>query len=143
VLLHAAGMGCLRELPDFRALNELVALYDEIGQPVPAKYPLYGRDAHRTRAGIHADGLNKFWWMYAPFDVPRLLGRPLELSFTKDSGIAGLIFLVKQHTGQELSKDDPGLRAVHDELLRQFDAGRQTAVEWEEIAEQLRSEVTA
>ena len=41
---------------------------------MPAKYPLYGRDAHRTRAGIHADGLNKFWWMYAPFDVPRLLG---------------------------------------------------------------------
>jgi isopropylmalate/homocitrate/citramalate synthase len=143
VLLHAAGMGCLPELPDFRALNDLVELYEEIGQPVPAKYPLYGRDAHRTRAGIHADGLNKFWWMYAPFDVPRLLGRPLELSFAKDSGIAGLIFLVKQHTGQELAKDDPKLRAVHDELLRQFDAGRQTAVEWEEIAELLGSEVTA
>ena len=136
-------MGCLPALPDFRALNDLVELYDEIGQPVPAKYPLYGRDAHRTRAGIHADGLNKFWWMYAPFDVPRLLGRPLELSFTKDSGIAGLIFLVKQHTGQELAKDDPQLRAVHDELLRQFDAGRQTAVEWEEMAELLGSEVTA
>jgi isopropylmalate/homocitrate/citramalate synthase len=139
VLLHAAGMGCLPELPDFRALNELVELYDEMDQSVPAKYPLYGRDAHRTRAGIHADGLNKFWWMYAPFDVPTLLGRPLELSFTKDSGIAGLVFLVKQHTGREPSKDDPELRRVHDELLRQFDAGRQTAVEWEEIDELLRA----
>jgi isopropylmalate/homocitrate/citramalate synthase len=143
ILLHAAGMGCLPQLPDFRALNTLVELYEQIGEPVPAKYPLYGRDAHRTRAGIHADGLNKFWWMYAPFDVPRLLGRPLELSFTKDSGIAGLIFLVKQHTGQELSKSDPALRALHEELLRQFDTGRQTAVEWEEIAELLGSEVTA
>jgi isopropylmalate/homocitrate/citramalate synthase len=133
VLVHAAGMGCLPELPDFRALNQLVELYQQMGQPVPAKYPLYGRDAHRTRAGIHADGLNKFWRMYAPFDVPRLLGRPLELSFTKDSGIAGLVFLVKQHTGEEPSKDDPRLRSVHEELLRQFDAGRQTAVEWEEI----------
>jgi isopropylmalate/homocitrate/citramalate synthase len=133
VLVHAAGMGCLPELPNFRALNELVELYEEMGQPVPVKYPLYGRDAHRTRAGIHADGLNKFWRMYAPFDVPRLLGRPLELSFTKDSGIAGLVFLVKQHTGEEPSKDDPRLRTVHEELLRQFDAGRQTAVEWEEI----------
>jgi isopropylmalate/homocitrate/citramalate synthase len=139
VLLHAAGMGCLPELPDFHALNELVELYEEMDQGVPAKYPLYGRDAHRTRAGIHADGLNKFWWMYAPFDVPTLLGRPLELSFTKDSGIAGLIFLVKQHTGREPSKDDPDLRSVHDALLRQFDAGRQTAVEWEEIAELLRA----
>src|SRR5919204_941988 len=137
VLVHAAGMGCLPELPDFRALNELAELYEELGEPVPAKYPLYGRDAHRTRAGIHADGLNKFWWMYAPFDVPKLLGRPLELSFTKDSGVAGLIFLVRQHTGEELPKDDPRLRAVHEELLRQFDAGRQTAVEWEEIEELL------
>ncbi|MBK8035082.1 MAG: hypothetical protein IPK17_37380 [Chloroflexi bacterium] len=60
-----------------------------MGDPLPNKYPLYGRDAHRTRAGVHADGLNKFWWMYALFDVPNLLGRPLEVSLTKDSGIAG------------------------------------------------------
>lgn len=133
VLLHAAGMGCLAAPPDFHVLNHLAALYEEMGEPVPAKYPLYGRDAHRTRAGIHADGLNKFWWMYAPFDVPRLLGRPLELSFTKDSGLAGLIFLIRQHTGREPAKDDPGLQTLHEKLLRQFDGGRQTAVEWEEI----------
>jgi isopropylmalate/homocitrate/citramalate synthase len=138
VLLHAAGMGCLRGVPDFRVLNDLAALYLELGEPVPPKYPLYGRDAHRTRAGIHADGLNKFWWMYAPFDVPTLLGRPLEVSFTRDSGVAGLIFLIRQHTGLELAKDDPRLRALHGQLLRQFDAGRQTAVEWEEIGELLR-----
>lgn len=143
VLLHAAGMGCLPDLPDFRALNELVALYEEMGHGLPAKYPLYGRDAHRTRAGIHADGLNKFWWMYAPFDVPALLGRPLELSFTKDSGLAGLIFLVRQHTGVELRKDDPALHRAHDELLRQFDAGRQTAVEWEEIDDLLHASAPA
>ena len=137
VLLHAAGMGCLRDVPDFATLNDLVDLYESMGESVPAKYPLYGKDAHRTRAGIHADGLNKFWWMYAPFDVPKLLGRPLELSFTKDSGVAGLIFLIKQHTGRELSKDDEQLRTLHSELLRQFDAGRQTAVEWEEVTELL------
>jgi 2-phosphinomethylmalic acid synthase len=141
ILLHAEGMGCLRARPNFCALNELAALYDEMGEPVPPKYPLYGRDAHRTRAGIHADGLNKFWWMYAPFDVPRLLGRSLELSFTQDSGLAGLIFLIKQRTGRELRKDDPQLLSIHDELMRQFDAGRQTAVEWEEISELLAAPV--
>jgi 2-phosphinomethylmalic acid synthase len=134
VLLHAAGMGCLPEVPDFRTLNDLVELYSSRGEGLPAKYPLYGRDAHRTRAGIHADGLNKFWRMYAPFDVPALLGRPLELSFTKDSGLAGLVFLIRQHTGEELAKDDPRVVAVHEELARAFDDGRQTAVEWEEIA---------
>lgn len=136
VLLHLVGMG-LAEQPDFTALNGLADLYTEMGQGVPAKYPLYGRDAHRTRAGIHADGLNKFWPMYAPFDVPALLGRPLEVSLTKDSGIAGLIFLVKQHTGRELPKDHAGLQALHTELVAEFDAGRQTAVEWEELAERV------
>ncbi len=141
ILLHAEGMGCLDARPDFHVLNELAALYAEMGEPVPPKYPLYGRDAHRTRAGIHADGLNKFWWMYAPFDVPRLLGRPLEISLTRDSGLAGLVFAIKQHTGRELAKDDPQLRTIHEELERQFDAGRQTAVEWEEINELLSAQV--
>ncbi|MGH2602599.1 MAG: pyruvate carboxyltransferase, partial [Dehalococcoidia bacterium] len=91
VLLHLIGMGYFAEdRPDFGVLNELAELYARSGETLPPKYPLYGRDAHRTRAGIHADGLNKFWWMYAPFDVPRLLGRPLEVSLTKDSGLAGL-----------------------------------------------------
>jgi isopropylmalate/homocitrate/citramalate synthase len=138
VLLHAVGMGLLgpeagTSLPDFRVLNELAALYAELGRPVPPTYPLYGRDAHRTRAGIHADGLNKFWWMYAPFDVPTLIGRPLEVSLTRDSGLAGLIFLIRGHTGRDLPKDDPELLRVHATLMEQWDAGRQTAVEWEEV----------
>lgn len=141
VVLHAIGMGLISEpLPDFRALNALTDLYAELGRPVPPTYPLYGRDAHRTRAGIHADGLNKFWWMYAPFDVPTLIGRPLEVSLTRDSGLAGLVFLIRQHTGRELPKDDPELLRVHAALMDQFDAGRQTAVEWEEVAGLLEAE---
>lgn len=144
VLLHLVGMDLLGDArPDFSALNGLVALYEEMGQGLPAKYPLFGRDAHRTRAGIHADGLNKHWPMYAPFDVPRLLGRPLEVSLTADSGLAGLIFLIRQHTGMELGKDDPGLRALHDELQAEFAGGRQTAIEWEELAGRVDGLLTA
>ncbi len=134
VLLHLIGMGYFADgTPDFRTLNDLATLYAAMGEPVPAKYPLYGKDAHRTRAGIHADGLNKFWWMYAPFDVPALLGRPLEVSLTKDSGLAGLIFLIRQHTGRELAKDDPTLLRMQAWVTAEFDQGRQTAVEWEEL----------
>jgi 2-phosphinomethylmalic acid synthase len=134
ILMHLIGMGYFREnRPDFTVLNELVALYAEMGEPVPPKYPLYGRDAHRTRAGVHADGLNKFWWMYAPFNVPQLLGRSLEVSLTKESGLAGLIFLIRQHTGLELTKDDPRLRKAYSWLMEEFDNGRQTSIEWEEL----------
>ena len=135
VLLHLIGMGYFDAgAPDFTALNALADLYAGMGEGLPAKYPLFGKDAHRTRAGIHADGLNKFWWMYAPFDVPALLGRPLEVSLTRDSGLAGLIFVVKQHTGRELAKDDPVLLQAQAWLTGQFDNGRQSAVDWEEIA---------
>lgn len=134
VLLHLIGMGYFaEERPDFTALNGLADLYAEMGEGIPPKYPLYGRDAHRTRAGIHADGLNKFWWMYAPFDVPTLLGRPLEVSLTKDSGLAGLIFMIKQQVGVDLAKDDPRLIRLHEHVLAEFDGGRQTAFEWEEL----------
>jgi isopropylmalate/homocitrate/citramalate synthase len=135
VLLHMIGMGFFPDAqPDFTALNDLVTLYAEMGEAIPPKYPLYGRDAHRTRAGVHADGLNKFWWMYAPFNVPALLGRPLEVSLTKDSGLGGLIFLIHQHLGVMLAKDDPRVQQVYAWLTAEFDHGRQTSVEWEEIA---------
>ena len=135
VLFHLIGMNFFAEArPDFRVLNRLADLYADIGNRISEKYPLYGRDAHRTRAGIHADGLNKFWWMYAPFNVPELIGRPLEVSLTKESGLAGLIFVVKQHLKRELSKDDPALLEAQTWITQQFDTGRQTAIEWEEIA---------
>src|SRR5579884_1324532 len=134
VLLHLIGMGYFAaRRPDFTVLNELVELYARMGEPIPPKYPLYGRDAHRTHAGVHADGLNKFWWMYAPFNVPRLLGRPLEVSLTKESGVAGLIFLIRAHLGVEVAKDDPRLQEVYTWMLAEFDNGRQTSIEWEEL----------
>jgi 2-phosphinomethylmalic acid synthase len=144
VLLHLSGMGYFAERqPDFTALNELSDYYAALGDPLPPKYPLYGRDAHRTRAGVHADGLNKFWWMYAPFNVPALLGRPLEVSLTKDSGLAGLIFLIRQHLGWDLPKDDPGLLRVYGWMSAEFDNGRQTSIEWEEVAPLVRREIPA
>jgi citrate (Re)-synthase len=135
ILLHLIGMGYFpTQQPNFQVLNRLVDLYADLGQPVGEKYPLYGRDAHRTRAGIHADGLNKFWPMYAPFNVPSLIGRPLEVSLTKDSGLAGLIFVANQHLHRQLDKKDPALLEANHWIRQEFDGGRQTAVEWEEIS---------
>ncbi|HEX7002619.1 MAG TPA: hypothetical protein VF168_00320 [Trueperaceae bacterium] len=134
VLLHLIGMGYFRNgPPDFTVLNRLVELYREMGQEPPANYPLYGSDAHRTRAGVHADGLNKFWRMYAPFDVPGLLGRPLEVSLTKESGSAGLVFLIRQHLGLDLAKDDPAIAEIQAQIDRQWAEGRTTGIDWPEL----------
>src|SRR5262249_55407513 len=135
ILLHLIGMGYFRERqPDFTALNDLVDLYAEMGEPIPPKYPLYGRDAHRTRAGVHADGLNKFWWMYTSMNVPLLLGRQIEVSLTKDSGLGGLIFVIRQHLGLEVDKQDTRLQEVYAWMMDEFEEGRQTSIEWEELA---------
>ncbi|MEX2540460.1 MAG: hypothetical protein WD314_01585 [Trueperaceae bacterium] len=143
VLLHLIGMGYYEGLaPDFHALNSLAELYKEMGHGLPASYPLYGRDAHRTRAGVHADGLNKFWPMYAPFDVPGLLGRPLEVSLTKQSGAAGLLFLIRQHLGLELTKDHPVVRQVQDDIDRQWADGRVTGIDWPELEPLLRDRLS-
>ena len=142
VLMHLIGMGYFLEAaPNFRALGELAELYDGIGHQLPANYPLYGRDAHRTRAGVHADGLNKFWRMYAPFDVPRLLGRPLEVSLTKESGTAGLVFLIRQHLGLELDKEHPAVQALQKQIDGWWAEGRSTGIDWPELEPLVRAEL--
>jgi 2-phosphinomethylmalic acid synthase len=45
-----------------------------------------------------------------------------------------LIFLIKQHLGIELPKDHPALANLYQWLTTEFDNGRQTSIEWEEIA---------
>ncbi len=46
---------------------------------------------------------------------------------------AGLIFLLRQHRKVDLSKEDPRLQPVLDWVTAQFDGGRQTGIEWEEL----------
>ena len=56
-----------------------------------------------------------------PFNVPELLGRPLEVSLTKESGTASIIFLIHQHLGQLLPKDDARVQTVAAWLANEFD----------------------
>jgi isopropylmalate/homocitrate/citramalate synthase/acyl-coenzyme A synthetase/AMP-(fatty) acid ligase len=134
IMVHLIGMGYWKERPvDLRPLNALADIYHALGVGPSARYPLFGRDAYVTRAGIHADGLNKYWWMYAPFNAPRLVGRELDVALTKDSGQAGLLFVLKRRLGRELRKDDPRVVAVNRWLHDVFAAGRESAVEWAEL----------
>jgi isopropylmalate/homocitrate/citramalate synthase len=134
VAMHLLGMGYWADKRlNLPAVNGLVALYDEMGVGPSPKYPLFGRDAYITRAGIHADGLNKHAWMYASFNAPLLTGRELEVAQTKDSGQAGLLFVLNKRLGLTLAKDDPRVTEVYRWLDRQWAEGRVSAVEWSEL----------
>jgi citrate (Re)-synthase len=65
--------------------------------------------------------------------VPALLGRPLEVSLTKESGLIGLILLIRQQLGIDLPKDHPRVIAAYEWVTEQFEQGRQTNIEWEEL----------
>jgi 2-phosphinomethylmalic acid synthase len=133
VLFHL--MGAFPEVrPDLRAVNALVALYERLGDPISPKRPLFGRDAHVTRAGIHADALKKDRRTYSFCDTEKVLGRSLDALITKESGLGGLAFLVEKKAGVSLAKDDPGLRATWAELEASFRAGRTVAYGWEELS---------
>lgn len=134
IMVHLIGMGYWRDnTVNLKAINQLVELYEEMGVPLASKYPLFGRDAFLTRAGIHADGINKFWWMYAPFNAPLLLGRNLDVVLTKDSGQAGLLFLLKQRLGLDLSKNAPLVIGMNKWIEDQFASGRVSPIVWEEL----------
>ncbi|MCX4881496.1 MULTISPECIES: pyruvate carboxyltransferase [unclassified Streptomyces] len=134
VMVHLLGMGYWAGTEvNLPAVNKLVELYDGIGSGPSQKYPLFGRDAYVTRAGIHADGLNKFWWMYAPFNAPLLTGRELDVALTKDSGQAGLLFVLDKRLGLRLEKGDPRIVELLAWMDEQWDAGRVSAVEWNEL----------
>jgi len=58
----------LRRTAGLYRFKRATEMYARSRAPARKKAPLYGRNAHRTRAGLHADGLNHFWSMYSPFD---------------------------------------------------------------------------
>jgi 2-phosphinomethylmalic acid synthase len=133
VLFHLMGLG--RDVrPDLAAVNDLARFYASLGEPVPPKHPLFGADAHLTRAGIHADALRKDRRTYTFCDTERVLGRPLEVLLTKDSGLGGLAFLIERRSGKSLAKDDPRLRATWAVLEAEFAAGRTVAYGWDELS---------
>ncbi|HEV2639538.1 MAG TPA: hypothetical protein VGX23_30655 [Actinocrinis sp.] len=135
VIVHMLGMGFWETGQiDLKLINRLADLYTELGVGPSAKYPLFGKDAYVTRAGIHADGLNKFWWMYTPFNAPKLVGRELEVALTKDGGQAGITFLLTKHLGGEYAKEDPRVVKVKAWVDAQFDGGRVSPIEWAELA---------
>jgi isopropylmalate/homocitrate/citramalate synthase len=113
-------------------LPVLVAIADymrrECGVALPSNYPILGDECFTTRAGVHIDGLLKDPETYMSFDPLRVLGRPIGVVVSDKSGAAGIAWWVNGHfrlTGtRKISKSDPGIQAMYQDLLKSYAAGR-------------------
>ena len=104
----------------------------ELGYAVPPMTPFAGADFNTTRAGIHADGLNKDEEVYSAFDASALLGRPVRVLISQNSGTAGLLHWLRSQfalpSDNGLDKRDPRLSPVLEWIQREYEGGRVTAI---------------
>jgi hypothetical protein len=76
--------------------------------------------------------------MYLPFDTEELLDIPPRVMISEHSGIAGMAFWINSFFrlkgSEKISKDDPALKQIQDEVIKQYHEGRVTAMLDEEVA---------
>ncbi len=75
---------------DTTIITEIARYYRSIGTRISVRYPFVGDNFHKTRAGIHADGLARDERIYNIFDTTKLLNRPPEVAITDKSGSDGV-----------------------------------------------------
>ena len=84
---------------DTTIISEVAAFYRSIGTRISIPYPFVGDNFHKTRAGIHADGLSRDERIYNIFDTEKLLNRPPEVVITDKSGSDGVHLWVNNFLG--------------------------------------------
>ncbi len=123
---------------DTTAVTDIVDYFQaELGYTVPANYPFAGEDFNATSAGIHADGLVKNEEIYNIFDTKKLLKRPISITITDKSGIAGVAYWVnhrlKLEEDRRLDKRHPGLQKIFKQVMNEYEKGRNTSISAEEL----------
>jgi hypothetical protein len=109
---------------------------------IPANYPFVGSDFNTTRAGIHADGVLKDPEIYSIFDTEKILNRPIDISISDKSGLAGIACWVNSHLSLEseqmIDKRHPGIVRINEWVEAQYARGRITGISSEEMLLQAR-----
>ena len=91
---------------DLTSLNDLVRVVSEAtGEPIPANYPVFGRDAFRTATGVHAAAVVKAFRKNDPelmdavySGVPaKMVGRVQQIEVGPLSGKSNVVFWLEQH----------------------------------------------
>ncbi len=103
---------------------------NEIAYSIPPQTPFMGSDFCATRAGIHADGLQKCEQIYSIFDTAAILNRPNVVKVDAHSGLSGIAYWINLHKlmPTAIEKSDPLVAAVKEKVDALYEAGRTTSL---------------
>ncbi len=125
---------------DTTVITELAEYYTkELGYKIPPRTPFVGKNFNVTRAGIHADGLLKNEEIYNIFDTEKFLNRPVVVSVSNTSGLAGIAHWIntyfKLKGDAQISKSHPMVIKIKEWVDEQYDNGRITVITDKEMSE--------
>ncbi|MBO7187438.1 MAG: 2-isopropylmalate synthase [Clostridia bacterium] len=140
MVFQYASLKGTRDGMDTTVITDIAEYYkNELGYNIPPMTPFVGEYFNVTRAGIHADGLNKDERIYNIFDTKKLLKRPVGVMLTNTSGLAGIAYWINMKFKLEgenaINKHDELCVKLKEEIDTQFANGRQTAMTDKEIFE--------
>lgn len=115
----------------------------ELDYIIPPMTPFVGKSFNVTQAGIHADGLLKNEEIYNIFNTGKLLKRPVGVSVTQTSGLAGITLWINNNLmldkNSKLDKKDPRVKKIKDWVDVQYQSGRVTPISDVEMIETIRA----
>lgn len=122
-----------KEKLDTTVITEIAEYMEkEMGIEVAKNRPFVGRDFNVTKAGIHADGINKSEEIYNIFDTTKILNRPPLVTITDKSGTAGIMYWInmafKVADADKVGKDTPGVLKIKDLVDKEFEGGRVSSI---------------
>jgi isopropylmalate/homocitrate/citramalate synthase len=143
LIIDYMGLKGERNGVDPTAITDIVHYFqDELDYPIPPNYPFVGEDFNSTSAGIHADGMMKNEEIYNIFDTKSILNRPIGVTITDKSGVAGISYWVNSHLhqtgGRKVHKHHPGLVRIQKWVAEQYKTGRITSISNDEMLRQAR-----
>jgi isopropylmalate/homocitrate/citramalate synthase len=140
MLLHLSG---LRNGLNLTKIREIPRILEEMGFSIPEFYPVIGRNAFKTKAGIHVDGFLKNPQVYLPFDPEAVLGIKPTVDITPYSGRAAVLLWLRKHVphiADGIDKDHPLVQQLYDEIVRIFnETKRSTPLSDEEMFQLLQN----
>ncbi|MBD3421353.1 MAG: 2-isopropylmalate synthase [Chitinivibrionales bacterium] len=126
---------------DTLAITEAADYFQrEMNIPIANNYPFVGANFNVTRAGIHADGLNRDERIYNIFDTGKLLGRPPRVAVTDKSGADGVALWVNSFLGLDGNKKLSKIKIhkIGRWVMDQYKDGRTTAISDREMEAQVK-----